>query len=370
MGKDSQWWGPGYHGALLLSNNAEPLTMIKFTGPEPQILPWVFKYLGPFQYNVFVTRLEKDRIDFPEPYLWGMRFAFKPHPVIELGVERTAILGGQRQAVERQTSGWTALLGKREHATENPGDQRVGYDVTLTLPFQLSARASILGTGRGGELATGRSPYRYDMPSLCGIYLPRIFGLTRLDLRAEYARESCQERSVRLVYAWVLCAGYTYQGMIIGHHMGTESRDIFLELSYLFPERSARYHLSYDQEEHTILGCPLPEMRRMVSAVYGLSRMWSALHRYGDRNSSSNVSASFGLRPDRDPGNRCWLLKQRGEGCTRNCSRSRRYAVAGAGRDRRFTGRADAALCRARRAEDRSAILNSGHACLILFGHV
>jgi hypothetical protein len=26
VGRDSLWWGPGYHGAMLMSNNAIPLT--------------------------------------------------------------------------------------------------------------------------------------------------------------------------------------------------------------------------------------------------------------------------------------------------------------------------------------------------------
>ena len=30
-GRDSLWWGPGYHGSLILSNNAEPFDMLKAT---------------------------------------------------------------------------------------------------------------------------------------------------------------------------------------------------------------------------------------------------------------------------------------------------------------------------------------------------
>jgi hypothetical protein len=70
-GKDSQWWGPGYHGSLLLSNNPEPLKIVKLTNPEPVILPWIFKYLGPFRFVAFVTRLENDRTDVAEPIFGG-----------------------------------------------------------------------------------------------------------------------------------------------------------------------------------------------------------------------------------------------------------------------------------------------------------
>ncbi len=79
-GRDSQWRGPGHNGALLLSNNAAPLDMVKLTAPEPQYLPWIIKYLGPFQYTLFVARLDESRQDFSPPYLDGFHVDFKPAP--------------------------------------------------------------------------------------------------------------------------------------------------------------------------------------------------------------------------------------------------------------------------------------------------
>ena len=147
-GRDSQWWGPGQHGAILMSNNAEPLTMIKLTGPVPQVLPWILKYLGPFQYNVFVSQLEKDRTDYPRPYFWGMRFDFKPHRYIEIGLERTAILGGTGRPTDAST--WLhSLFGSSEHdASGNPGRSkgRRGYKIDPSV--HLAAGTDILGTGR------------------------------------------------------------------------------------------------------------------------------------------------------------------------------------------------------------------------------
>lgn len=247
-GRDSQWWGPGYHGALLLSNNAEPLTMLKFTGPGPQVLPWIFRYLGPFQYDLFVTRLEKDRSDFSEPYLWGMRFNFKPHPGLELGVERTGLLGGRGRSTNVNT--WlSSMFGTNEHSSQNPGDQRAGYDLKLTLPFEVQP-VQLYWQQAGEENWPRDFQHTYRYASLCGIYLPRILGLAPLDLRAEYARNHVRNTP----YAWyvhgIYTAGYTYRGMIMGHHMGTASRDLFLELSWLLPEKSARISLSLDREKH------------------------------------------------------------------------------------------------------------------------
>lgn len=248
VGWDSKWWGPGRHGAILLSNNAEPLTMLKVTGPRPQVLPWIFRYLGPFQYDLFVSRLEKDRSDFSEPYLWGMRFNFKPHPGLELGVERTGLLGGRGRPTNAATW-YNSIVGAQEHSVENPGDQRVGYDVTLTLPFDVQP-VQLYWQQAGEENWPRDFQHTYRYASLCGIYLPRIFGLAPVELRAEYARNHVRNTP----YAWyvhgIYTAGYTYRGMIMGHHMGTASRDLFLELSWLLPEKSVRISLSLDWETH------------------------------------------------------------------------------------------------------------------------
>src|SRR4029079_6332013 len=39
FGRGSQWWGPGYHGSLLLTDHAFPLDMIKLGSDEPSRMP-------------------------------------------------------------------------------------------------------------------------------------------------------------------------------------------------------------------------------------------------------------------------------------------------------------------------------------------
>ncbi len=250
IGKDSQWWGPGYHGAILLSNNAEPLTMVKLTNPNPVLLPWVFKYLGPFRFAVFVTRLEKDRKDIPEPYLWGMRLNFKPHPYLEIGLQRTALLGGRGRSEDLKTW-WRSFTGKGENiAGVEAGDQRAGGDIKITLPFKLQPLQ--LYAEAASEDEAGGLPYKWAY--LTGIYLPRIFNLERITLRCEYATTHVEGHPNVWYRHGIYTDGYTYKGKIIGHHMGTDSKDIFMELSYLIPERDGRVSISYDIEEHNLAG--------------------------------------------------------------------------------------------------------------------
>lgn len=250
VGKQSQWWGPGYHGALLLSNNATPFTMLKITNPHPVLLPWVLRYLGPFRFVFFVTRLEEERKDFPEPYLWGLRLNFKPIPYIETGLQRTAILGGSGRSEDLNT--WlNSFTGKGENTIGvEAGDQRAGFDIKLTIPFkwqplQLYAEAA-------GEDEAGGLPSHWAY--LTGVYLPRILNLERISLRAEYATTHVEGHPNVWYNHHLYTEGYTYKGRIIGHHMGTDSKDIFMELSYHIPERDGRISISYDIEEHNLTG--------------------------------------------------------------------------------------------------------------------
>jgi len=248
IGKDSQWWGPGYHGALLLTNNAEPFTLARLTNPQPVLLPWIFKYLGPFRFTFFATRLEKDRKDVPEPYLWGMRLNFKPHPYLEFGLERTAILGGKGRSESLKTW-WYSFTGQAENKTgSGAGDQRAGLDVKLTLPFRLQPLQ--LYAEADGEDEAGGLPTKWAY--VTGIYLPRLLNLERIGFRAEYATDHVPGYPNVWYRHHIYTAGYTYEGRIIGHHMGTDSKDIFLETSYLIPEKNGKLSLFYDREEHNL----------------------------------------------------------------------------------------------------------------------
>jgi hypothetical protein len=250
LGKDSQWWGPGYHGSLLVSNNPEPLTILKLTNPQPVILPSIFKYLGIFKFTIFATRLEKDR-EISSPYLWGIRINFKPNPYLELGFQRTALLGGKGQSQDSKT--WlNSFTGRGENETgRGAGDQRAGVDLKATLPFswqplQIYAEAD-------GEDEAGGLPTKWAY--LTGLYLPRIFDYERFSFRTEYATNHIKDHPNIWYSHSIYKSGYTYKGNIIGHHMGTDSSDIFFEMRYLIPKiNNGNIAISYDKEKHNLSG--------------------------------------------------------------------------------------------------------------------
>lgn len=249
LGRESQWWGPGYHGSLLMSNNAAPMTTAMFTNPEPKTLPWVFKYFGPVRFAFFVTGLEKERV-IREPKLWGLRLNLKPMPYVELGIQRTALLGGKGRSEDIGTW-WRSFTGEGENVSGvEAGDQRAGGDIKITLPFRVQPVQLYMEAA--GEDEAGGLPGKWAY--ITGIYLPRVFNLERFGFRAEYAK------TTDVWYKHHIYSGYTYKGRIIGHHMGGDSMDLFTELSYLIPEKKGKISLSYDREEHN-LSIPIRPIR-------------------------------------------------------------------------------------------------------------
>ncbi len=286
IGKDSQWWGPGYNGAILLSNNAEPFTMIKLTNDHPAILPWIFKYLGLSKFTFFVTRLGSDSVP-PNPYLWGLRFDLKPVSYLEIGLERTAILGGQGRS-ESLGTWWNSFTGQGENvAGEEAGDQRAGGDIKVTLPFSFQPVQMYLEAD--GEDQCGIYPCKWA--GLTGVYLPRILNFNRIDFRAEYANDHVTGYPNAWYTHHIFLTGYTYpadKGLIIGHHMGTDSNDLFLKADYMVPEIQGRIYLSYDREKHNLSGSPQPIQNAATLGIY----------LYTKKNISLNGEYTFGKISD------------------------------------------------------------------------
>lgn len=225
-GRQALWWGPGVHGALLLSNNARPFDLVKLTNPEPFALPWVFRHIGLLKLTGFVTRLEDDR-DFANPYLAGARLDILPHPYVSIGLARTAMFGGAGRHVDAGVI-WDVITAKTENVAAEPGNQLGSFDAKITLPF--SFQKVVIYGELGGEDEAGSLPSRNA--HLVGVNLPGAFGLDALDLSVEYAETYISKYPGMWYRHHIYTTGYTYDGRVIGHHMGTDAKDLFLSASY------------------------------------------------------------------------------------------------------------------------------------------
>jgi hypothetical protein len=227
-GRDSLWWGPGHHGSILMSNNARPFDMLKISNPQPIQLPWVFRALGLVKTEWFLTRLEADR-DFPHANLSGIRLNIKPHPAVELGASRVVMFGGHGQPGLDFFDYIKPLVAFHEQAANN---QLAGFDGSLLLPLPKNGllRSIKFYADAAGEDEAGLLPTKWG--DLLGVQLNDILKTGRTDFRIEYADDIVPKYPDVFYTHGLYTSGYTYEGRVIGHHMGTHSRDLFMQLSH------------------------------------------------------------------------------------------------------------------------------------------
>lgn len=242
-GKDSLWWGPGRHGSMLMSNNAEPFTLVKATNPQPIQLPWIFRTLGPVRGEWFLAPLEDDR-DFPEAKLSGVRLSAKPHPLVELGASRVVMFAGRGMPRVDLFDYGKMFFALREQAENN---QLAGFDASLLVPLWKDAplRSIRLYADIAGEDEAGWLPSKWG--ELIGVQLNDLLKTGRTDLCIEYANNHVSGFDDLFYTHSVYTSGYTYEGRIIGHHMGTNSSDLFVQLSHYLRE-DLILGLSFDRQ--------------------------------------------------------------------------------------------------------------------------
>lgn len=233
-GRDTLWWGQGYNGTLLLTNNAWPLDMLKLSNPVPSLLPWYFSYLGLTKYTIFVARLEDDRVDFAHPLLGGMRIQFKPFPIFEFGAATTFLFDGEG-APQLSFQDFLGMVGFFKGSISNKkADQLASIDFRLRLPFLWNAE---LYGEYGGE-DSGSSDIRElmfrELGEIIGIYFPRLTCDAKADLRLEFASNADWIHQVHSFWYGnsLYRAGYTHDGLIMGHHMGGDASEFFARSTY------------------------------------------------------------------------------------------------------------------------------------------
>ncbi len=281
IGRDSLWWGSGHHGSLILTDNAKAFDLVKISNPRPVLLPWIFKYLGLVKFVGFWTELEGNRY-VPDAELMGMRINLKPFPFMELGMSRTIMLGGRgpwaaKGISDLDFSDWIKVLSGKNISGSLDTNQIAGVDVLLHFlnaekKIPLIRSLDIWGELYGEDEAA-------SLPSkngyVIGFKLADLFFNGKTDLIIEHADNVISGHPFLWYNHHVYKSGYTYDGKIMGHDMGSDARDFFvglrhylkpdivLDLNYnhqkrgvesAAPETRDRYnaYLTWHQTDHTI----------------------------------------------------------------------------------------------------------------------
>jgi len=277
FGRQSLWWGPGQGGPMMLSDNAQPIDMIRFNRVSPITLPSILGWLGPIRTEMFIGRLEGQEFVFspaavvgqvgpsmppgssavfspggvlvgqfgrplnPQPFIHGQRISFKPTPNFEFGVSRTTIYGGPGYPLTAHTFVRSLFSTTNESAGEisKPGDRRSGFDLTYRLPG-LRNWVTFYADGFADDEF---SPIAYADRSAwhAGVYLPRLPRLHKLDLRAE---GTYTDNPIGLGGGFYYSNhtwrnGYTDAGNLLGSWIGRQGQGAQAWSTYHFTPRSS-----------------------------------------------------------------------------------------------------------------------------------
>jgi hypothetical protein len=241
LGKQSLWWGPGKGGALLFSNNAEPIYMLRASRVAPFTLPWIFHWLGPMKLDLFYGKLSGNQFP-PRPMIHGEKISFKPTPNLELGFSRTVELGGVGRplTIGRIARSYFSITSpKNETAGNDPGKRTGGFDISYRLPYVrdwLTLYADSLSTD---------DPSPIDAPRRAGIspgiYLSHVPKLPRLDLRVEavYTDTPSSSHGGHYIYYDSFYRDlYTNKNNIIGSWIGRQGQGVQAWSTYWFSPRN------------------------------------------------------------------------------------------------------------------------------------
>ena len=229
-GQQERWWGSGWEGSLIMSNNARPVPEIALDRAvsEPFETKWL-SWIGPWRLTTFFGQMEGSRDDYAHPLFWGMRVSARPLDGLEVSLERTAQLCGEGRSCTWDDF-WNMFSGN-DNAGENvdpedePGNQLASWDIRWASPIGDWSYA--LYNQHTGETIDNKIPRPYRSLDTYGLETWGESGVGGSSWRAgvEYSNTRCggTENGEKL---WncaynngIFTDGYRYYGRVMGHSM-------------------------------------------------------------------------------------------------------------------------------------------------------
>lgn len=277
LGRDFLFWGAGYSGSLILSDNSPSFDMILLNAR-----------FGPFKFMAFSAMLDKMWSERASPgyyryladrYLSGHRVDWIVNERIELGLCELVIYGGEARNME--FSYMNPLLPY--YATQWNSSR----DDNILASADFSIRP-IDGLRIYGQFLVDDFSYIHRDPDalgyICGIYLSDPMGILNTDFRAEYTRIDTWTYTHR-----VMENQFTHYGWVIGHQLGPDADQLLVELcrminvdiraklSYAFKREGSRTVADrFSSEDYQRTKFPSGTIQKQHKA--GLQFIWEPLH--------------------------------------------------------------------------------------------
>lgn len=222
--RTSMWWGPSFHGALLLTDNAFPLDVVKWNNIYAFRLPLILRKIGRFNAQMFASRLEKSRA-IPNAWLCGWRVDYTPWNFLKFGFNHMMMFGGKgvkRLGFANFWSSASLVFSAAGGGTETEnhiisGDAQLFIRrIDRFLPIATGAK---LYAEWGAEDEAGNVPI--NLASIIGAYFTDVFKMPGFDGKIEFAKlDSIWYDHFRYT------SGYTRRGSVIGHRIGGDSEEM------------------------------------------------------------------------------------------------------------------------------------------------
>jgi membrane-associated phospholipid phosphatase len=261
FGKQSLWWGQGEGGALLFSDNAEPIYMFRASRTLPITLPWIFQHLGQIKIDAFIGKLSGN--EFPaRPILHGEKISFKPTKNLELAFSRLAEMGGAPipgiaafpapgdlcpYGLGRPIT-LSSLFHSYFSFTEsnvygcsaNPGKRTAGFEFSYRLPFLRNWVTLYSDSLSPDDVSPVSAPRRAAVEP--GVYISHFPKLSKLDLHMEATETNTPSSSARGQFVYIdnfYRDLSTNDGNLIGSWIGREGLGLQAWTNYWFTSRTS-----------------------------------------------------------------------------------------------------------------------------------
>lgn len=255
FGRNSLWWGPSEGGTMIYTNNAAPLNnMFTVDRVSPFRLPWLFRYLGDIRFEGFIGHMtglefqttfntgatsiavlgQYGKNLHPQPYLTGGKLSFKLTPNFEFGMSKTTVYGGPGNPLNITTF-LDSTFGKHYHG-DVLGDGRTTADFSYRVP---GLRDWLTFYGETlSEDEPSPIPYMRRNASQAGLYLAKVPGISKLDLRVEGGYTNpiafC---GICIYYNGQYNSGYNNDGRLIGTWIGRAAQGEQIRANYWLGSR-------------------------------------------------------------------------------------------------------------------------------------
>ena len=255
FGRNSLWWGPTEGGNMILTNNAAPLNnMFTVNRVAPVRLPWIFGYLGDLRFEGFIGHMtglpfqttfntgsatttvlgQYGQNLHPEPFLSGGKISFKVTPNFEFGMSKTTVYGGPGNPLTITTF-LDSAFGRHLHGNVL-GDGRTAADFSYRVPGLrdwLTAYGEVFSEDEPSPI-----PYLRKSAGQGGLYLAKVPGISKLDLRLEggYTNPftfcgSCTYFNLQYI------SGYNNDGRLLGSWIGRAAQGELIRTNYWLSPR-------------------------------------------------------------------------------------------------------------------------------------